>query len=116
MKMIAKQTVNRVIVVDAKNPSKNRRVSHAPGDEFELDDKDEAAELIKLGAAEQKTRKVADTDDDGPKTVEQVLALAEAEDVSFAKFKAAAKKHLGETMPTKKDEIVEALKKLLPAA
>lgn len=44
---------------------------------------------------------------DGPADVAAVLALA---DGNFIKFKAAAKLHLGDATPAKKDEILAALK------
>jgi hypothetical protein len=43
------------------------------------------------------------------KTAEQVLAMADDEDVPFMSFKAAATKLLGNETPSEKDEIVLAL-------
>lgn len=44
------------------------------------------------------------------KTVEEVLAMADDKDVPFATFKSAATKLLGDKTPSKKDEIVDALR------
>lgn len=99
MRMIAIQTV------------KLGGVHLTPGTEFDIDG-DEAKKLIALGAAQQKTRVVADDDDDKLPLAE-VLAMAEKEGVSFAAFKSAASKHLS-PVPGKKDDIVTALLALPP--
>jgi hypothetical protein len=100
MKMIASHTVKH----DGKH--------HAPGAEFDVKDEADVKRLTLLGAAVRKVRTVAVDDDDSPKTPAQVIAMADAEDVSFKGFKAAAAKLLGDKVPAKKDDIITALKAL----
>jgi hypothetical protein len=49
---------------------------------------------------------------DEPKTALEVLVMANATDVPFMAFKAAASKLLGDKTPAKKDEIIAALEEL----
>lgn len=71
-----------------------------------------AKAAIKSGAAEDltpKTEEAAPAGDE-PKTVLEVLEMANAEGVHFKTFEAEAKKLLGDATPSAKAEIVEALK------
>jgi hypothetical protein len=102
MKLIAKHTV------------KSGGKYHAPGAEFEVDDETAGGKLIAAGAAARKTITVVDDDDDEPMSVEELLAMSEAEGVTLKKFKAAAKKVLGDKTPSKKEDIVAALRALPP--
>lgn len=101
-------------------------IYNAKGDEIavgtEMDVKDEpkgwAGRYETISGKKEAKEKVAVTnpksgalggDDDQPKTAEEVLALA---DGNFGVFKAAAAKLLGDKTPSKKEEIIAALKEL----
>ena len=101
MKLIAINTINLGI---------NKSV--APGGEFEISNEAEAKALIDGGAAARKTKVVTD-DGDAKLPLDDVLAMADKEGVTFAAFKAAASKHLT-PVPGKKEDIVAALKALPP--
>lgn len=104
MKLIAIHTV------------KHEKVMHAPGTEFEVKSAAVSKALIAEGAARQKTKAIADDEDTTPKSVAEVLAMADAENVSTAAFKAAAGRLLTGPLPAKKEEIVAALKAMQPAS
>lgn len=86
-----------------------------PGRPFEVEDDDVVGELIARGAADRKTRVVDDSeDDDEIMPIADVIAMADQKGVSTAKFRKAAAHHLGDDAPTKKAEILAALKALPP--
>lgn len=100
----------KLIAINTINLGVNKSV--APGGEFDIESKDEAQKLIDAGAASRKT-KVVDDDGDAKLPLDDVLAMADKEGVTFAAFKAAAGKHLT-PVPGKKEDIVAALKALPP--
>ena len=61
-------------------------------------------------AASQSPAKKDETPDDPPPSIEEVLAMYENPEVHSSTSAAAAKKILGDATPTKKDEIIDALK------
>ena len=67
---------------------------------------------LKVAGAKAEKKQEAGNGGDEPKTVLEVLAMANATDVPFMAFKAAASKHLGDKTPSKKDEIIASLEEL----
>ena len=97
----------------AKHTVKYGGAFFPPGAEIEVEDDHAVGLLIARGAADRKTRVVVDDeDDDEPKTVAEVIAMADEKGVSFKTFRKAAVVHLGDETPAKKPDIVEALKAL----
>lgn len=72
----------------------------------------DANHLTVTGAKAEKKQEPAGGGADAPKTALEVLAMANATDVPFMAFKAAASKLLGDKTPAKKDEIIAALEEL----
>lgn len=72
----------------------------------------DAGHLKVSGAKAEKKQEAGNGGGDEPKTAVEVLAMANANDVPFMAFKAAATKLLGDKTPAKKDEIIAALEEL----
>jgi hypothetical protein len=69
---------------------------------------------VEAGHAVEINSKVEAGSSDDDLTVDQVLSMADESGVTFHAFKAAAAKLLGDDTPSKKDDIVAALKALPP--
>lgn len=98
-----------------------------PGEEFTLDSDKAFSEIwmealdgkAPKAAKAEKPKEPADSDGandggtkaEGAKTPDEVIAMAD-DGTPFMKFKAEAKKLLGDDAPAKKDDLVAALKKL----
>jgi hypothetical protein len=63
MKLIAKTTIHLGRGRDKETKKTLASTIVSPGEEFDLDDNDEIERLTAMGAAERKTRKVADDTD-----------------------------------------------------
>lgn len=70
------------------------------------------ADHLTVSGVKAEKKQDAGRSTDEPKNALEVLAMANATDVPFMTFKAAATKLLGDKTPSKKDEIIAALEEL----